>query len=738
MTPIEDSISPSSIILRSGDFTLTVNGTNFVTSSIVNWNGSPRATTFISSTQLTAAILAADIITAGTVPITISNSSSSGGAISENLSFVISPVPVDLAAGRFIFANVSSGAVVGDGVTFNIEAVNASGTIDTTFEQGVTLTVGGSGNGGGLVTIINGVGTSTVSDNIAEAVTLGFDDSQLTGLNVSSTANILFVPDVTAKVVLNHPGDMNVGTRLGYIMSREDRFGNFVSNDNTVAYLYSNSTSSNASFWNASTGGTQISSTSISRGSTSATFWYYDDTSGSRTVTVSDNSFSPDGAVGIIDASDSLMVAPGAVKFIFANTPLSATAGSAATTSVYAVDSLNNVDASFEGGVTVSVSGSATGGGLINLVNGVGVITVNDSTAETVTLGLRDTQNNGLGATATTQIVFNAAPVIASPSSGSQPVFGIKPGIDLTFSGRAYPGASIIVIRKDLGLQAIPVTEATLVASDGSFVVGLKNVTRLSGQTYLLSFVDRNGLVAQTKAYNIPVQDKLVYGNILAAPTIGFSNSSVISKGMPLVIKGYATPKATVELFVDGNPAGTIVVNDASGKYSYPLSTDALGLGRHAVWAIQKHTENAVQVTGYTNSLSKDELFLDSATNGTLFTKNDAGGYSFIPAGSSGIGTGNLPVTVGQSYIKQAESDFSNQQSFTVSPLQNPKLDLNGDGIVDVRDLSIFLSYLKSLTANLTSFHIVDSNIVKTLDFNGDGVVDVKDLNILGAAILHQ
>jgi hypothetical protein len=92
-------------------------------------------------------------------------------------------------------------------------------------------------------------------------------------------------------------------------------------------------------------------------------------------------------------------------------------------------------------------------------------------------------------------------------------------------------------------------------------------------------------------------------------------------------------------------------------------------------------------------------------------------------------------VTVGATYTKQAESDFSNQESFTISPLANPKLDLNGDGVVNIGDLSIFLSYLKNLNANLTTFHIMDPTIVKTLDVNGDNVVDIKDINILESAI---
>jgi trimeric autotransporter adhesin len=55
-------------------FTLTVTGTGFANGLIVNWNGSPRATTFVSATQLTASITAADTAFLGTVAITVSGS----------------------------------------------------------------------------------------------------------------------------------------------------------------------------------------------------------------------------------------------------------------------------------------------------------------------------------------------------------------------------------------------------------------------------------------------------------------------------------------------------------------------------------------------------------------------------------------------------------------------------------------------------------------------------------------
>jgi hypothetical protein len=77
--PTISSISPATTVAGSGGFTLTITGTNFVTNSVVRWNGSPRATTFVSSTQLTAAIPASDIATAGTANVTVFNPAPGGG-----------------------------------------------------------------------------------------------------------------------------------------------------------------------------------------------------------------------------------------------------------------------------------------------------------------------------------------------------------------------------------------------------------------------------------------------------------------------------------------------------------------------------------------------------------------------------------------------------------------------------------------------------------------------------------
>lgn len=88
--PAITSLSPSSVTVGGSAFTLTVNGTGFFAGSAVQVNGSARTTTFVSATQLTAAILASDIAAVGTDQITVFNPSlAAAGGTSAPLALAI-------------------------------------------------------------------------------------------------------------------------------------------------------------------------------------------------------------------------------------------------------------------------------------------------------------------------------------------------------------------------------------------------------------------------------------------------------------------------------------------------------------------------------------------------------------------------------------------------------------------------------------------------------------------------
>jgi len=71
--PTITSLSPPSVVAGTGGFTLTVDGTNFIGSSVVRWNGADRPTTYVSGTRLTVQISAMDVLLAGTARVTVFN-----------------------------------------------------------------------------------------------------------------------------------------------------------------------------------------------------------------------------------------------------------------------------------------------------------------------------------------------------------------------------------------------------------------------------------------------------------------------------------------------------------------------------------------------------------------------------------------------------------------------------------------------------------------------------------------
>jgi len=76
------------------DFTLAVNGTGFVSNSAVNWNGTALATEYVSGSQLTATVPAADIAKPGTGQITVVTPAPGGGT-SAALTFEVTK-PISL------------------------------------------------------------------------------------------------------------------------------------------------------------------------------------------------------------------------------------------------------------------------------------------------------------------------------------------------------------------------------------------------------------------------------------------------------------------------------------------------------------------------------------------------------------------------------------------------------------------------------------------------------------------
>jgi hypothetical protein len=81
--PAISQLSPDAVTAGAAAFTLTVNGSNFGTKAVVNWNGTAQTsnTTYVSGNQLTVTVPASLITTAGTVQVTVTNPANPGTGI---------------------------------------------------------------------------------------------------------------------------------------------------------------------------------------------------------------------------------------------------------------------------------------------------------------------------------------------------------------------------------------------------------------------------------------------------------------------------------------------------------------------------------------------------------------------------------------------------------------------------------------------------------------------------------
>ncbi len=89
---INHPLVPNTALPGSGGFTLTVEGTGFVSGAKVNWNGSPLTTSFQNSGKLTATISASDVAAAGTALVTVVNPGPGGGSSNTRFFQITSPV----------------------------------------------------------------------------------------------------------------------------------------------------------------------------------------------------------------------------------------------------------------------------------------------------------------------------------------------------------------------------------------------------------------------------------------------------------------------------------------------------------------------------------------------------------------------------------------------------------------------------------------------------------------------
>jgi len=163
LVPAISSLDPSSVTAGSSGFGLNVNGSNFVTTSVVDWAGSALTTTFVNNGLLIASVPASDVAAAGTVNVTVVNPSPGGGTSTPAVFTIDNPAPsitsinpstaVAGAMNVFLTVNgtnfVPTSAIEWNGSKLTTAFVN-SGELTATIPSGDTLSAGNAS-----VTVVN-------------------------------------------------------------------------------------------------------------------------------------------------------------------------------------------------------------------------------------------------------------------------------------------------------------------------------------------------------------------------------------------------------------------------------------------------------------------------------------------------------------------------------------------------------------------------------------------------------
>lgn len=174
--PTIASLAPATALAGSGAFTLTLTGTGFYAGSVVAFNGANLTTTFVSATQLTAAVPASAIAAAGAFAVTVTNAAPGGGTSAAATFTVTVPAPTIASFTPTTGGPGTSVTITGTNFT-GATAVRIGSFAVTNYTvvspTSIALVLpGGTGSVNGLLTVVTpgGTATSATSFNLVSAV----------------------------------------------------------------------------------------------------------------------------------------------------------------------------------------------------------------------------------------------------------------------------------------------------------------------------------------------------------------------------------------------------------------------------------------------------------------------------------------------------------------------------------------------------------------------------------------
>ena len=123
--PAIESLIPAVPLVVGTPSTIGITGDNFLSTSVVQVNGSDRPTTFIDDRHLTATLFPADVVSSSTLQVTVANAGTRGG-LSEAATLAVSSPDaprIRSVAPASVFSGLSSAKVTLSGSNFSMRDV---------------------------------------------------------------------------------------------------------------------------------------------------------------------------------------------------------------------------------------------------------------------------------------------------------------------------------------------------------------------------------------------------------------------------------------------------------------------------------------------------------------------------------------------------------------------------------------------------------------------------------------
>jgi len=245
----------------------------------------------------------------------------------------------------------------------------------------------------------------------------------------------------------------------------------------------------------------------------------------------------------------------------------------------------------------------------------------------------------------------------------------IAPQTAVSFSGRAYPGSKVTLL-KDAQIAA-----SVLADPNAAFSISLSG---LSSGDFLFSLYseDSSGRRSSLIIYPINVTSGATVSmtGIFIAPTIAIDKSEV-KKGENVAIFGQSVPQADITIAVNSDEEFyNKVLADANGAYLYNFDTSQLDMGQH-------YTKSKAAKDGAISSFSKAVSFLVSTKTVLAQPPTKCPSKADL---NSDCRVNLVDFSIAAYWYKRAVSaDFKK--------LEAEKL--NGDGKVNLIDFSIMAFY---------------------------------------------